>query len=121
MYSVSDRKLSKENGQAEQINKEFGRQNVALSRDNFELEKKSKLLQDENNSLVRNNADLKREGDKLTHENGVLLGVNNDLLAAIEVGVIGEFYSKKIPQMFDTKQKQFFFSAYFTVLFGKRK
>lgn len=48
-------------------------------------------------------------------------GRYNDLLAAIEVGVTGEFYSKKVPQMFDTKQKQFFFSAYFTVLFGKRK
>jgi len=48
-------------------------------------------------------------------------GRYNDLLAAIEVGVAAEFYSKKIPQMFDNKQKQFFFSAWFTVLFGKRK
>ena len=45
----------------------------------------------------------------------------NDLVSAIEVGVAAEFYSKKIPQMFDNKQKQFFFSAYFTILFGKRK
>ncbi len=48
-------------------------------------------------------------------------GKYNDLVAAIEVGLAAEFYSKKIPQMFDNKQKQFFFSAYFTVLFGKRK
>lgn len=48
-------------------------------------------------------------------------GRYNDLVSAIEVGVAAEFYSKKIPQMFDNKQKQFFFSAYFTVLFGKRK
>jgi hypothetical protein len=48
-------------------------------------------------------------------------GRYNDLLAAIEVGVAAEFYAKKVPQMFDNKQKQFFFSAYFTVLFGKRK
>lgn len=48
-------------------------------------------------------------------------GRYNDLLAAIEVGVAAEYYTKKIPQMFDNKQKQFFFSAYFTVLFGKRK
>ena len=48
-------------------------------------------------------------------------GRYNDLLAAIEVGVAAEFYAKKIPQMFDNKQKQFFFSAWFTVLFGKRK
>lgn len=48
-------------------------------------------------------------------------GRYNDLVAAIEVGVAAEFYSKKIPQMIDNKQKQFFFSAYFTILFGKRK
>jgi hypothetical protein len=48
-------------------------------------------------------------------------GRYNDLLKALEVGVAAEFYSKKIPQMFDNKQKQFFFSAYITVLFGKRK
>jgi hypothetical protein len=48
-------------------------------------------------------------------------GRYNDLVAAIEVGVAAEFYSKKVPQMFDNKQKQFFFSAWFTVLFGKRK
>ena len=48
-------------------------------------------------------------------------GRYNDLVAAIEVGVAAEFYTKKIPQMIDNKQKQLFFSAYFTVLFGKRK
>ena len=48
-------------------------------------------------------------------------GRYNDLVAAIEVGVTAEFYTKKIPQMIDNKQKQLFFSAYFTVLFGKRK
>jgi hypothetical protein len=48
-------------------------------------------------------------------------GRYNDLVAAIEVGVAAEFYSKKVPQMFNNKENQFFFSAYFTVLFGKRK
>jgi len=48
-------------------------------------------------------------------------GKYNEMVAAIEVGVVAEFYTKKIPQMLDNKQKQFFFSAYFTVLFGKRK
>ena len=48
-------------------------------------------------------------------------GKYNDLVAAIEVGVAAEFYTKKIPQMISNKQKQFFFSAYFTILFGKRK
>lgn len=48
-------------------------------------------------------------------------GRYNDLLSAIEVGVNAEFYSRKIPQMLYNKQKQFFFSAYFAVIFGKRK
>ena len=48
-------------------------------------------------------------------------GRYNDLVSAIEVGVAAEYYSKKIPQMFDNKEKQFFFTAYFTILFGKRK
>ena len=48
-------------------------------------------------------------------------GRYNDLVSAIEVGVCGEFYSKKIPQMLYNKQKQFFFNAYFAVTFGRRK
>jgi len=48
-------------------------------------------------------------------------GRYNDLVSALEVGVTGEFYAKKIPQMLYNKQKQFFFSAYFAVVFGKRK
>lgn len=48
-------------------------------------------------------------------------GKFNELVSAIEVGAVAEFYSKKIPQMIDNKEKQFFFGAYFTILFGKRK
>lgn len=48
-------------------------------------------------------------------------GRYNELVSAIEVGLIGEFYSKKIPQMVNNKQEQFFFSAYMAILFGKRK
>jgi len=48
-------------------------------------------------------------------------GAYNELINAIEVGVCAEFYSKKIPQMLENKQKQFFFSAYFSLMFGKRK
>lgn len=48
-------------------------------------------------------------------------GSYNELLNAIEVGVCAEFYTKKIPQMLYNKQKQFFFSAYFALMFGKRK
>lgn len=45
----------------------------------------------------------------------------NETVTGIEVGVNAEFYSAKIPQMFNTKQKQFFFNGYVTILLGKRK
>jgi hypothetical protein len=48
-------------------------------------------------------------------------GSYNEIVSAIEVGVSGEYYSKKIPQMVYNKQKQFFFSGYVAILFGKRK
>ena len=48
-------------------------------------------------------------------------GAYNEIVSALEVGVTGEYYSKKIPQMVYNKEKQFFFSAYVAVLFGKRK
>lgn len=45
----------------------------------------------------------------------------NEIVTAIEVGITGEYYSKKIPQMVFVKEKQFFFGAYCAILFGKRK
>ncbi|RYY21298.1 MAG: hypothetical protein EOO04_18490 [Chitinophagaceae bacterium] len=45
----------------------------------------------------------------------------NDGVTAIEVGLQGEYYGRKVPQMAYNKQKQFFFSAYVTLLLGKRK
>ncbi len=48
-------------------------------------------------------------------------GKLNEIVSALEVGLNAEFYSKKIPQMLRNKQKQFFFSAYMAILFGKRK
>ncbi len=48
-------------------------------------------------------------------------GRYNDLVSALEVGVTAEYYTKKIPQMLDNKEKSFFFGAYVAVLFGKRK
>lgn len=48
-------------------------------------------------------------------------GSYNEIVSAVEVGLTGEFYSKKIPQMVYNKEKQFFFNAYFAVMFGKRK
>lgn len=48
-------------------------------------------------------------------------GLFNEIVSAIEVGVHGEFYSKKIPQMVYNKEKKFFYGAYFSLIFGKRK
>lgn len=48
-------------------------------------------------------------------------GRYNEIVSAVEVGLIGEFYTKKISQMIFNKQQQFFFSAYVALMFGKRK
>jgi hypothetical protein len=48
-------------------------------------------------------------------------GKYNEMVNALEVGLVAEFYSKKIPQMVYNKQKQFFISAYFALVFGRRK
>ena len=48
-------------------------------------------------------------------------GKYNELLNALEVGVMAEFYSKAIPQLVYSKPKQLFISAYVSILFGKRK
>lgn len=48
-------------------------------------------------------------------------GRYNEMVGAVELGLMGEFYASKIPQMYNVKQKQFFFSGFVTILFGKRK
>ncbi|MEP7142149.1 MAG: hypothetical protein ABI707_04725 [Ferruginibacter sp.] len=48
-------------------------------------------------------------------------GKYNEMLDAIEVGLTGEFYSKKVPQMVFTNPKQYFITAYVAIMFGKRK
>ena len=48
-------------------------------------------------------------------------GRYNEVVSALEVGITGEFYAKKIPQIVYTDPKQYFISAYVTIMFGKRK
>ncbi|MBA2249733.1 MAG: hypothetical protein H0W12_06030 [Chitinophagaceae bacterium] len=48
-------------------------------------------------------------------------GAYNEMVSAIEVGLSGEFYGSKIPIMVHEPQKQFFFSGYVAIIFGKRK
>lgn len=48
-------------------------------------------------------------------------GSYNEVVSAIEVGISGDFYAKKIPQVVYNREKQFFFGGYVAILFGKRK
>jgi len=45
----------------------------------------------------------------------------NPTIAAIEAGVNAEYYFTDIEQMLAVKEKKFFFNAYLTILFGRRK
>jgi len=48
----------------------------------------------------------------------------NEVVSALEIGVNGEYYTKKIPIMVAVDgvdpNKQFFFNAYVSIQFGKR-
>jgi len=48
-------------------------------------------------------------------------GQYNEMLNAIEVGFVGELYSKKIPQIVYAKPTQYFASIYVSLMFGRRK
>lgn len=48
-------------------------------------------------------------------------GRYNEILSAIEVGVNAEYYTQKIPIMVYNTEKSFFFNAYISLTFGKRK
>jgi hypothetical protein len=48
-------------------------------------------------------------------------GSYNEVISAIEVGITGDYYTKKIPILLQNSQKTFFFSGYVSILFGKRK
>jgi hypothetical protein len=48
-------------------------------------------------------------------------GKYNELLTAIEIGGTAEFYSKKIEQLINIKQYQYFIGAYVSLVFGRRK
>jgi hypothetical protein len=45
----------------------------------------------------------------------------NPTVSAIEAGLTGEFYANKVPLVMYVPQKQFFFNAYVSILFGSRK
>ena len=45
----------------------------------------------------------------------------NEMVTAIEAGVNAEYYVSSVPQITGNKEKNFFFNAYVTILFGRRK
>ena len=45
----------------------------------------------------------------------------NEVIAALEVGITAEYYTKGIPIMLYNKERKFFFGSYVSILFGKRK
>lgn len=45
----------------------------------------------------------------------------NQTVTAIEAGVTAEYYFSRIPLMADVKQKNLFFNAYVSIMFGRRK
>ena len=48
-------------------------------------------------------------------------GKYNEMVNALEIGLTGEFYSKKIEQMAFTDPKNFFFGAFVSILLGRRR
>ena len=48
-------------------------------------------------------------------------GAYNEIVSAMEVGLTAEYYTKAIPILLQNPQRKFFFSAYFSLCFGKRK
>ncbi len=48
-------------------------------------------------------------------------GKYNEILSALEVGLNAEFYSKAMPILVLHEPKSFFFNAYISIVFGKRK
>lgn len=48
-------------------------------------------------------------------------GSYNEIISAVEVGISADYYSKKIPLMVHERPKQFFFTGYVAIIFGRRK
>jgi len=45
----------------------------------------------------------------------------NQSITAIETGITGEYYFGSVPLMWGVKEKHFFFNAFVSIMFGKRK
>ena len=48
-------------------------------------------------------------------------GSYNETISGLEVGITGEYYTKKIPLIVRTPARKFFFNAYVAIIFGRRR
>jgi hypothetical protein len=48
-------------------------------------------------------------------------GSYNEVVSALEVGVTGEYYFKKVPQLVYSKERNFFLNVYVALVFGRRR
>lgn len=48
-------------------------------------------------------------------------GSYNEVVSALEVGITGEYYFSKIPQLVYTKENNFFLNIYIALVFGRRR
>jgi len=48
-------------------------------------------------------------------------GSYNETISGLEVGITGEYYTKKIPLIVRSPARKFFFNAYVAIIFGKRR
>jgi len=48
-------------------------------------------------------------------------GSYNEIVSALEVGISADYYSKKVPLMVRETARQFFFTGYVAIIFGRRK
>jgi hypothetical protein len=48
-------------------------------------------------------------------------GKYNEVLSAIEIGLNAEYYTKSVPILLLNKESKFFFNAYISLVFGRRK
>jgi hypothetical protein len=82
-----------------------------------------------NYDLIRTGPDFGKGWNELKVNPGLYVkggvrfdyGKYNEMINAVEVGLSADFYSKKLAQMVYVKEKQFFFNAYISIIFGRRK
>lgn len=103
-----------------------------FSRRNIKYESPDSLLFSSNNQLMDLNVSGARFGvgwNEMKINPGIYAkaalrfdyGRYNEMVNALEVGLSSEFYSKKILQVLNSKERQLFLNAFVCIIFGRRK